>query len=195
MYSQQSNKCLVAIVKDFLKEFDDELTVKRGQVVQFVGKLDRYWFEVYCDGQTGKVPISSCREWNSQEMSSIRLVKASQQAAFVSKYDFLNDCVEGDLRFSAFEIIIGFEAANDDWWKGTRLASIKNSITSLSVREENCGIFPLTHVWRLREDLLPDSVFTANGVIISSSNDSSEIEPALGVPVLRLFPRRPSTSM
>ncbi len=107
MYSQQSNKCLVAIVKDFLKEFDDELTVKRGQVVQFVGKLDRYWFEVYCDGQTGKVPISSCREWNSQEMSSIRLVKASQQAAFVSKYDFLNDCVEGDLRFSAFEIIIG----------------------------------------------------------------------------------------
>lgn len=106
MYGQQSNKCLVAIVKDFSKEFDDELTVKKGQVVQFVAKLDRYWFEVYCDGQTGKVPISSCREWNSHEMSSIRLKKPNQ-AAFVSKYDFLNDCVEGDLRFSAFEIIIG----------------------------------------------------------------------------------------
>ncbi len=97
------------------------------------------------------------------------------------------------MKFKLFKLIYclfstGFEAANDDWWKGARLASIKNSITSLSVKKENCGIFPLTHVWRLREDLLPDSVFTANGVIISSSNDSSEIEPALGVPVPEAIP-------
>ena len=108
MYGNQSsnNKCLITIVKDFTKEFDDELTVKSGQTVQFVSKLDRYWYEVYCDGHTGKVPISSCREWNSTEMSSIRLVKP-KQAAFVAKYDFLNECVEGDLRFSAWELLIG----------------------------------------------------------------------------------------
>ena len=106
MYGNQSDKCLITIVKDFTKEFDDELSVKSGQTVQFVSKLDRYWFEVYSDNRTGKVPISSCREWNSTEMSSIRLVK-SHQAAFVSKYDFLKDCVEGDLRFSCFEVIIG----------------------------------------------------------------------------------------
>lgn len=93
-------------MKDFNSEFEDELTVKNGEIVQFVSKLDRYWFEVYSDNRTGKVPISSCREWNSTEMSSIRLVRPTQ-AAFVSKYDFLNNCEEGDLRFSSFEVIIG----------------------------------------------------------------------------------------
>lgn len=66
------------------------------------------------------------------------------------------------------------------------MASIKNSITSLSVKEENCGIFPLTHVWQLREDLLPESTFTQNGVNIESkdSTEASQNEPAsLGVAV------------
>ena len=106
MFGMQSNKCLITIVKDFTNEFDDELTVKNGEIVQFVSKLDRYWFEVYTDNRTGKVPISSCREWSSTEMSSISLVKPDQ-AAFISKYDFLKDCLEGDLRFAAFEILIG----------------------------------------------------------------------------------------
>src|SRR5699024_7880260 len=69
--------------------------------------------------------------------------------------------------------LTGLESLNDDWWHGTRLASVKNSFTSCSVKEEHCGIFPLTHVWRLREDLLPESVFTQTGVIIENSTSDS----------------------
>lgn len=38
----------------------------------------------------------------------------------------------------------------------------------------------MTHVWRLREDLLPESVFTQSGVNIETndSNEASQIEPA-----------------
>ena len=111
MYGNQSNKCLLTIVKDFTKEFDEELTVKSGEIVQFVNKIDRYWFEVYSDNRIGKVPITNTREWSLSEMSSIKLKSVNQkltnQAAFVSKYDFLNDTVEGDLPFSSSEVIIG----------------------------------------------------------------------------------------
>lgn len=74
--------------------------------MQFVSKLDRYWYEVYCDNQTGKVPISSCREWNATEMSSIKLVK-NQHAAFVGKFDFMNACEPSDLPFATHDVIIG----------------------------------------------------------------------------------------
>ena len=102
----QSDKHLITIIKEFKSEFDDEITVQKGEIVQFVSKFDQFWFQVYTDNRTGKVPISSCKEWNSTEMSPIKLIK-SGQAAFVSKYDFIENCVDGDLSFSAFEILIG----------------------------------------------------------------------------------------
>lgn len=189
MFGVNANqKCLITITKDFKSEFDDELTVSTNDIVQLVEKLDRYWFQVYHDGQIGKVPISNCREWNATEMAPLKLIK-STQTAFISKYDFCKDLVDGDLQFAALELLIGrkhssnffiicslmllllgFQSLNDDWWYGTRLSSVVNHVTSWIVKNEHCGIFPLTHVWRLREDLLPENVFTDSGVVIQTDN-------------------------
>ena len=55
-----------------------------------------------------------------------------------------------------------------DLWYGARLGLIRNNISYVSVKDKDCGIFPLTHVWGLREDLLPEYVFSDTGIIIES---------------------------
>lgn len=190
------DKCLIKIFKDFNGEMQNELTVTCGQIVQFVRRLDRIWFEVFQDGQTGNVPISICREMNYSELETLRIVKSSQ-AVFVSKFDFLENCQDNDLRFAHSEILIGkfnfsqgylqkslwfagFNQYDDQWWYGTRLSSVYKKYNNLYVDKSNCGIFPLNFVWKLREDLLSEIIFSETGIVIDggqAETQSSVTEP------------------
>lgn len=188
MFSPSLDKGLLRVTKDFTSEFEDELSVRTGDLMQFLKKVDRFWYEVYFDSKTGKVPISHCRELNSTELECLRLIDSqSGQAAFVARHDFCSGCQEGDLRFSKSELIIGrdqgfgaltaltvlflgtgFKAVNDDWWHGARLTSVRRNNQHLTVDSSQCGIFPLTYVWQLRDDLIPEYVFNGTGVLAVS---------------------------
>lgn len=104
---QNETKSILSIVKSFEKQFDDEISVEIGQIVQKIRKLDKYWFEIYIDGEIGKIPIDCCREIKTDQLRSLRINTELKQAIYVSKHDFVDNCEQGDLRFSRFELIVG----------------------------------------------------------------------------------------
>src|SRR6218665_1991295 len=194
----EGDKILMNVVRNFDAQFDDEVSVGSGSVVQFVRKLDRMWFKVYHDGREGKIPINTCQEWSPTDMAKLAFDPDNGQAAFVAKFDFIRDAQEGDLVFTANELLIGelllfiifllfcyrflnccfflttqgLYLTNESWWYGTRLKSVIWKNNCFLVKPENCGIFPITHVWMLRTDLLPDTVLSSR-ISIESEDYSS----------------------
>nr|XP_027204112.1 rho guanine nucleotide exchange factor 38-like isoform X3 [Dermatophagoides pteronyssinus] len=157
-------KCLLTIHKSFTGQYEDELTIEPRQIAQLIRKLDKFWYEVYMEDQVGKIPIDCCREMRDDLFQNLRIAPEIKQAVFVAKHDFINNCEDGDLKFARFEFIIGFHPINNDWWNGTRLNSVQRFNDNLFVNDTDCGIFPLTFVWKLRNDLLPDSIFDPRGI-------------------------------
>ncbi|KAF7493012.1 Dynamin-binding protein [Sarcoptes scabiei] len=172
---QNETKSILSIVKSFEKQFDDEISVEIGQIVQKIRKLDKYWFEIYIDGEIGKIPIDCCREIKTDQLRSLRINTELKQAIYVSKHDFVDNCEQGDLRFSRFELIVGFYPINNDWWYGTRLNSVKiYRLDRLVVDDDDCGIFPLTFVWQLRNDLLPAILLDSQSIQLKSLVDCDD---------------------
>lgn len=157
-------KHLIRVVKDFNGESDDELTVTKGEIVQFIAKTEQYWFKVWQNGREGKLPISSCIEINARDLVALRIVR-EQQAIFIARYDFIEGNKE-DLAFAAKEMLIGLREVNNDWWYGCRFDSVYVQENRVLVDSKNCGIFPLSYVWKAREELLPDYIFSASGTEI-----------------------------
>lgn len=102
-----ADKCLLNVVKSFVGQYEDELTIEPGHIGQLVKKIDKYWYEVFLEDQIGKIPIDCCREMQCTSLNELRICKKLNQAIFIAKHDFINNCQDGDLKFSRFEIIIG----------------------------------------------------------------------------------------
>ena len=77
---------------------------------------------------------------------------------------------------SNFFFITGFHPIDNDWWNGTRLSSVQRLDNHLIVDDANCGIFPLTFVWKLRNDLLPDFIFDPRGIRVKNFTSKHSID-------------------
>lgn len=169
-------KHLIRVVKDFNGENNDELTVTKGEIVQFIAKTEQYWFKVWQNGREGKLPISSCIEINARDLLALKIVP-EKQTIFISRYDFMEGNKE-DLAFAAKEMLIGLREVNNDWWYGCRFDNVYLKDNRVLVDSKNCGIFPLSYVWKTREELLPDYVFSPLGteIIYPRLESSQSIE-------------------
>lgn len=122
------------VLHDFLTVSEGEISVKKGDIVQVLKKVDRHWWYGCCCGKYGNIPSSYLLPL---EVPTIE----DDHELFAAVADFPRQ-QDGDLFFTKGELIIGISQVNENWWYG-RIGA-------------RTGMFPITYVWQLESKLLKE---------------------------------------
>ncbi|XP_068082525.1 dynamin-binding protein isoform X2 [Anabrus simplex] len=123
------------VYQDFLTTNEGELCLRKGDIVQIKGKIDRHWCDGCSYGKFGRVPLSYLIVLDLPALED-------DQKLFVAIADFLGE-QPGDLSFAKGELIVGIKQVDENWWQG--------------MIEERIGIFPTTYIWELDSTSLKTS--------------------------------------
>ncbi|XP_005996408.1 SH3 domain-containing protein 19 isoform X2 [Latimeria chalumnae] len=159
------------VLHDFQAEQADDLSLKSGETVYLLERLDQEWYRGTCRGRTGVFPanfvkvIIDVAEGNSTKKSGSPSPNISGPRCR-ARFDFESDQAD-ELSFSEGDIIKLKEYLNEEWAEGEM-----NGRT---------GIFPINFV-EVIEDLPPfnqnKSVASDSGTSFKSKPDSSECSQA-----------------
>ncbi|XP_034936280.1 dynamin-binding protein-like isoform X2 [Chelonus insularis] len=123
---------LTKVINDFFTVVDGELSLSKGDFFLIHDVIDKYWYYGESRDKRGSFP--------SNHLHKVDLPNCdNSENIFVAIAPFQGE-QEGDLSFSAGELVIGEQQVGTDWYFG-RI----NSRT---------GIFPSTHVWLLNPSIL-----------------------------------------
>ncbi|PNF35605.1 hypothetical protein B7P43_G02409, partial [Cryptotermes secundus] len=124
------------VLNDFLTVSEGEISLKKGDIVQVLEKVDRHWWYGCCGGKYGKFPGSYLVP---VEIPSLE----DNHELFAAVSDFPRQ-QDDDLAFTKGELIVGISQVNENWWYG-RI-------------DERTGIFPTTYTWQLDSKLLKEKL-------------------------------------
>lgn len=120
--------CVVKALYDFEPGLEGELPVRKGDLIQVVGPVDKHWTLGQLRGQRGRFP-SAC-------VLPVKLPPLSPgEELFAASADYSSG-VPGDLCFQSGDLVVGLGAVDGNWWRG-RLEGGSE------------GLFPLSHAWKL----------------------------------------------
>ncbi|XP_054160708.1 dynamin-binding protein-like [Oppia nitens] len=145
--SDHNQPFIAQVIRHFDTEFADELAARVGDIIEVETKVDKYWLYGHTNSHSGRIPTANCRQLTIDLNSLYPNGSEDQRSLFAANNDFIHECVDGDLRFTRGDLIIGLEPVDENWWNGYVMAN-PNLI----------GIFPLTHVWQLDNKYLPKKI-------------------------------------
>ncbi|KAG2465652.1 SH3 domain-containing protein 19 isoform X1 [Polypterus senegalus] len=155
------------VLHDFISEQPDDLTLKTGDTVSILGKIDNDWFSGTCRGRTGIFPVSFVRVI-ADNPGTAKRKSFSSSSAFISgprckaRFDFEGEQAD-ELTLAEGDVIKLHEYVDEEWAKGELRGQI--------------GIFPLNYV-EIIEDLpsSSQSKSTSSGVFVLPKSKQESIK-------------------
>lgn len=159
------------VTREFVATTSEELSLRPNDLVQVVSRVDKFWLHVYHDGKEGSYPSGSITL-----LDTVDLAGHHECELFAGKEDFKAE-QPGDLGFVRGSIIKRTGTEDGNWSRGQLIYD--NSSRCLVIGNQ-VGIYPTTHAWQLRNDLIVSNSEAASSPMTETSASNGKPPIAVG---------------